>query len=105
MFERSKKIAKSYLQAKKNEYAGYAGMEQTETEYQMKSPKTMGDLSRQEAMYAGKGETGKTTAKAYGTISAIAEDVKTIKEINEDVEEEEEKKRAEKRRRRRSRGR
>lgn len=105
MFERSKKITKSYLQAKENEYAGYAGVDTPEREYQMKSPKTTGDVSRMEARYAGKGEAGRATAKAYGTISAIAEDVKTIKEINEDVEEEEEKKRAEKRRRRRSRGR
>lgn len=92
MLKRAKLIAKSYIRSKENEYAGYMGIPpQEEPPYPMKSPKTMGDASRQEAMYSGKGALGRETAKTVGVITGIAENLKTISQINHDVTEEEQK--------------
>lgn len=92
---RFKDIAKSYLHAKEAEYAGYAGFNAPETDddpYPMCSPKTMGDVARQEARYVGKGDLGQETAKVYGTLTGISQNIRTIVQAAKDTKAEREEK-------------
>lgn len=109
MFKRMRLFAKSYLESKEQEYAGYMAsgtarirgnsMNSPEPEvpesrqdpdYPVWSPHSVGQAARQQAEYTGKGQMGKTAANVYGHISAFAHNLETWNRIGEELKKEEE---------------
>lgn len=86
MFTRSKRIARSYWESKRNEYNRYLGMPEVHTSpYTMESPNSLGDRGAMNARYAGKGPAGQSTAKAYGQMQGILHNLDTVRNINHEV--------------------
>lgn len=107
MFKRTRLFAKSYFEAKENEFMGYAmGQQIPDTNpYHVVSPHSMGKTAERNAQYARDDKLGPETANVVGHMMGVAQNVQAIKEIDADVRAEQQQKKARRKARRQGRGR